>query len=195
LPKKYYQEEDAFTALRNGEEKGLDYFFNSYYSPLLFFSTSITNSQQAAEDIVLETFVKLWRLRTEISEWKSVRFTLYRIVRNASIDYTRSRKRFKQAVQGAGSYTSTYETGALDKLAETETYHRLYLVISSLPLKCRQVFQMFYFEDMSIKQIAKKLDISTNTVKSHKQKALQLLKKKQSTLLRIVLIVSMWAFV
>lgn len=192
MPGKIVYIEDAFAALQNGEEKGLDYFFDRYYSPLLFFSISIINDDHAAKDIVAETFIKLWRLRTEMNNCEHVKFTLYRIVRNASIDYTKSRKRFKQAIAGAHSYVSSYEGDALSKLTEIETYNRLHLLISSLPLKCRQVFQMFYFHDKSIKAIAEELKISTNTVKSQKKRALELLREKQSLLVSLVIFCSLF---
>ena len=48
--------------------------------------------------------------------------------------------------------------------------------MEKLPLKCRQVFKMAYFEGLKNKEIANSLDISENTVKTHKKLALKQLR-------------------
>jgi len=81
-----FTEEEAFIALLQGNEKGLDFFFNRYYSPLIFYSLSFTNNHSVAQEVASEAFVKLWKTKETINEWRKVKFLLYRIVHNISID-------------------------------------------------------------------------------------------------------------
>lgn len=187
---KFNQDQDAFNALQQGDDTGLDFFFNLYYPPLVLFSTSITNNNQASQEIASESFVKLWRGKGSLTDSRGIRFFLYRIVRNASIDYLREQRRIKKHSNHLEYISESIEYPVLNKLIETETYHHLYRLLADLPPRSRQIFQMFYFEDKAIKEIALELGVSVNTVKTQKLRAIKLLREKQSSfILRCILVV------
>ena len=169
-------------ALASGDERGLDFFFNRYYSPLLVYSNSITNNHSVAQEIASDAFVKLWRKKQTIEEWRKVKFLLYRIVYNASIDHTRQQKILKRNTKDLLQVSGQSEKAVLDKLIEVETYNRLYLLLQNLPPRSRQIFQMFYFQKKAIKEIAQELGISVNTVKTQKLRAIQMLKDYRGSL-------------
>ena len=173
---------DAFVALQRGEERGLDFYFHLYYAPLFSFAASMLHDEEPAREIVSEAFVKLWNNRTTIQAVQTVKSLLYRMVRNASIDYLRQQQRVKKMHQDVIQLQPLSESAVLEKLIATETHHYLYTLVNSLPLRCRQVFQMFYLQDKALKEIAEELGISVNTVKSQKQRAIQLLKENRSLL-------------
>ncbi|MEJ7820689.1 MAG: sigma-70 family RNA polymerase sigma factor [Chitinophagaceae bacterium] len=183
-------EEDAYIALLSGNERGLDFFFNRYYSPLIFYSNSLTNSHSVAQEITSEAFVKLWKVKETIEDWRKVRFLLYRIVYNASIDFLREQKTLKRNKKDLYYRTEQNEIPSVYKLIEVETYNQLYLLLQNLPPRARQIFRMFYFENKSIKQIAHEIGISVNTVKTQKQRAIKTLRDYQSTL-HIIIIFSL----
>ncbi len=168
--------------MTSGNERGLDFFFNRYYSPLLFYSSSLINNESVAQEIASEAFVKLWKKKDTIQEWRKVRFWLYRIVYNASMDLIREQKTHKQKAKDLYLVTEKSERAVLDKLIEVETYNQLYLLLQNLPPRARQIFNMFYFQNKAIKEIAKELGISVNTVKTQKQRAIQTLREYQSSL-------------
>jgi RNA polymerase sigma-70 factor (family 1) len=180
LREKIYQEHEAFIAFLSGDERGFDYFFNRYYSPLVLYAAKITGNYEVARDITSEAFIKIWNTRESFAEYPKIRFTLYRIVYNASTDYLRKQNAGQRAISNLTAFTDPVENSFLESLIETETYNNLYVMLSSLPDRCRQVFQMFYFQDKAIKEIAEELGISVNTVKSQKQRAIQLLKERHS---------------
>lgn len=183
MQEKFYQEEEAFAALQKGEEKGLDFFFNRYYTPLLLFAVSLTHNRPLAQEIASEAFVKLWCNKETIPEWRKVKFLLFRIARNAAIDYLRQQKVYLRVTNELHYSGETSERSVLPKLIETETYQQLYLLLTKLPPKCREIFQMFYFQDKAIKEIAAELNISVNTVKTQKKRAIQLLRQSRAALL------------
>lgn len=159
-----------------------------YYLPLRYFCESITRSETASEDIVSESFIKLWQMPEKPQDTAKVKPLLYKMVRNGAIDYLRQQQSFQTRNENIRIISSISERSITDKMIEAETYHQLHLLINSLPVKCRQVFQLFYFADMSIKEIAEELNISVNTVKSHKQKAIQLIKNQWTSVFLIWLL-------
>ena len=179
---KLLTDEEAYKALSSGNERGLDFFFNRYYSPLIFYSNSLTNNHSVAQEITSEAFVKLWKLKETIEDWRKVRFLLYRIVYNASIDFLREQKTLKRNTQDLHYRTEQSEVPIIHKLIEVETYNQLYLLLQNLSPRARQIFRMFYYQNKAIKQIAKELGISVNTVKTQKQRAIQILREYQSSL-------------
>lgn len=169
--------EDAFIALQNGDERGLAYYFDQFYSKLFYFSHSITQSETASEDIISDSFLKLWDNRKFLKQESHVKHFLYFIVRNSSIDYLREKKKDRQRENTLIQLSPLSEKHILEKLIEAETYNQLYSIYARLPKKCRTVFEMFYIEKKAVKEIAKELSISVNTVKSRKLRALQLLRE------------------
>lgn len=187
MQEQLYQEQKAFNTLKKGEEKGLDFFFNRYYSPLVIYATTLTNNSQIPKEIVSEAFVKLWNNRTSIEEWRKVKFWLYRIVYNASIDYLREQQTQKKQFKDYTLLATTSERAILDTLIETETYHKLYSLLNILPPRARQIFQLFYFQNKTIKQIAAQLGVSVNTVKTQKLRAINTLKEYKDSLYILLL--------
>jgi RNA polymerase sigma-70 factor (family 1) len=182
LPQKLLTEEEALTALSLGSEQGLVFFFNRYYPSLALYSSSLTNNSEVSKEIVSEAFLKLWNNRQSTTEWQKIKPLLYRMVYNASVDYIREQKVKNKRVTDFQLVSATSERAVLDKLIETETYHRLYELLQRLSPRAQQIFRMFYFQKKGIKEISLELGISVNTVKTQKLRALQTLRAHQSTL-------------
>jgi len=68
----------------------------------------------------------------------------------------------------------------IDKIITAEVVANVHLALQSLPAKYREVSVLSYFEGKKNHQIAEELEMSVNTVKKQKQKALQLLRVKLS---------------
>jgi RNA polymerase sigma-70 factor (ECF subfamily) len=193
LQEKIYHDEEAFEALQKGEEKGLEFFFNRYYSPLVFFSLTITNNKAASEDVVTDAFIKFWKARQSLTECKKIKALLYRMVRNASIDILREEKSRNHRSEVFYLEQHNNEGTVLQKMVEAETYHQLYSALTHLPPRCRQIFELFYFHDKAIKEIAEELGISVNTVKTQKQRAIQMLRENSASLSMLLFFVFLLA--
>ena len=180
---------DALHALQQGQEWGLDYYFERYYTPLTLFAQGLVYDPCLAEEIAAEAFVKLWHKRESLQEIGSIKAWLYALVRNASIDHLRKVKRLRLH-EAALPINDAIEQPILAHMVQNETIHHLYRLLESLPIRCRQVFQMFYLQDKALKEIAEELNISINTVKSQKQRAVQLLKDKAIHFILAIIILS-----
>lgn len=179
---KYHNHTEAFAALQAGNENGLLYFFELYHNPLILYATALIKNHQEAQDIVAESFAKLWSKRENITEWKMLKHWLYRTVYNACIDYVRREATRKKSIPQLIAQTSAVEKAALENIIQTETVHRLYSLLTQLPPRSREIFHLFYFQNKSMKEIAEALNISVNTVKTQKLRALQFLKQHSADL-------------
>ncbi|RXG22300.1 RNA polymerase sigma factor (sigma-70 family) [Leeuwenhoekiella polynyae] len=65
-----------------------------------------------------------------------------------------------------------------DKILEEEVYAILIEQLNQLPEGCKEIFELSVIEGLKYKEIASRLNISVNTVKSQRTRAIKLLKEK-----------------
>ena len=172
----FYLDIHAFASFQRGEESGFTYFFKTLYKPVLQYAQGLIDNEPAAEDIVEESFIKLWEKRTSVQSATSVKAYLYAIVRNACIDFLKKNKseaKARKEIQG-------FADMATNPLHETITFPDVHLNIEAalvhLPRRKRQIFSMFHLQHKTIAQIAAELNLSTGSVKNQKSRALELLR-------------------
>lgn len=181
--------ESYFHAFKEGREKGFDYFYNHYYKRLTFFAYRLLNDTSQAEDVVTDVFITIWNKRDRLKEVAQIKSLLYTSVKNACIDLLRKDKRRDTAqLQIAYLSKADLERVVLDKMIEAEVTNELYTAMQRLPPRCRDVFVLFYIHKMSFKEIAATLKISVTTVKSQKERALEILRKKMPRVLLLLLV-------
>jgi RNA polymerase sigma factor (sigma-70 family) len=95
---------------------------------------------------------------------------------NSCIDFCRSKPGFGKIVP----HTTATEPMLLPEVFDTISAKEIHKLITSLPLATATVFNMFFYEGFTHKQIAEKLGISDGTSKWHVSEAKRLLKEKFS---------------
>jgi RNA polymerase sigma-70 factor (family 1) len=163
----------------SAEECGqIDNIYRKYHSVLCFFAYKYTKLYEEAEDIVHSVFEKLLEKGIDLDNDNALKSYLFSAVHNACINHiTRGNIKKKYS-----DYTISHESDSddssylLDRI-EVEILWEVFSKIEALPEECKKVFKLSYIEDMSNQEIADKLGISVNTVKSQKSRARQILKE------------------
>lgn len=168
----------------------LEYLFNKYYEILCQFSYSIVKNNDISKDIVQDFFVKYWEKYLHQDQPDNFEAYAYVSVKNRSLNYIESeqvKQRHKQGIE-----QSLYSDDDLQhRNHENEDYRaRLLTAISQLPEQRRKVFTMSAVEGLKYADIAKKLDISINTVKTQIRKAYLFLRKNCGPVSILLLITS-----
>lgn len=152
--------------------------FNRYYTRLCYFSYQIIGDKTKAEDICQEVFLRFWNQRNQLDGGeKAIKNYLYTAVRNLSISFLRHHK-------VEARYLEQYEAPVAEEahiahaLIRAEVVSEVHRALETLPPGCRQVVQMAYFEGLKNAEIASKLGVSLNTVKTQRQRAIRLLRSK-----------------
>lgn len=152
--------------------------FRELYTPLTWFAARILNGKDPAEDIVMDAFVKIWYVGSDLNNVASSRSFLYSTVRNACIDAVRRQKRKNESELELAYLSATEDRYILEDMIRAELVGQLQNTLNTLPPKCREIFRLFYLEDKSIKEIATELNLSVNTIKTQKRRAMELLKQR-----------------
>lgn len=178
LQKNVHSIEDQFLSFKEGNEEGFAYFFNLHFAPLTWVAQSILKKNEVAEDVVEDSFVKLWERRDLIANSTALKAYLYTTVRNACIDLIRKERSKALYIKEANFTLEKNDVSVIHKIIEAETFNVISSAMESLPTECGRIFRMYYVEGKALKEIANELKLSISTVKTQKGRALLLLKKK-----------------
>jgi RNA polymerase sigma-70 factor (family 1) len=157
--------------------------FRSTYPQLCKRAQRITGNLETAEDIVQEVFVDFWNNETRQAINTPEAF-LYSAVINKALNYATGQKR-RMELNVHYLQSQSVATSIPDQAIQyQELQQQVQQTIDALPPMCQKVFLLSRHEEMSHKEIATFLNISTNTVDNHIKKALSILRKSLlSTLL------------
>lgn len=152
--------------------------FEKYYLRLCDFARRILRNEDLAEDIVQDVFVTFIE-RSELLHLKdaTLRAYLYQSVKNACLNKLRKDKVI-QRFESIHEFAIIDEEHALSALIHAEVIGEIHYALNKLPEGCQSVLRLGYFEGFNNPKIANVLNISINTVKSQKQRALSLLRKE-----------------
>lgn len=158
--------------LKKGDRKAFRFVFDTYYVRLYSFALNYVEDNFIAEEIVENTLLKIWQKRNKLDKVLNLKAYLYTMVKNSCIDYNKKDNhlvRLDIAKHDAIPLKDQF-------IIEEETYALLYQALETLPEKCRRVFELSCIEGVKYKDIAEDLQISLNTVKSQRARAIVLLK-------------------
>jgi RNA polymerase sigma-70 factor (ECF subfamily) len=172
---------DYVNFFRSGREEGFEYFFNGYYKTVYFFANRYVNDKAVAEDLVSDSFIKLWDKRKIFETEAGIKAYLYRSVYNASIRWLQQKQNRNIHLI---SYSKQAESSAQDcihNIIRAETIQLLHKAISHLPSQCQKVFTKLFIEGKSVSETAQEMNITISTVKNQKARGIKLLKPKLSS--------------
>ncbi|TZF81121.1 RNA polymerase sigma-70 factor [Pedobacter sp. BS3] len=173
-------------------DDSLDELFRELYPRLLYFAVQLVKDSASAEDIVQGAFIAYLENSEELSPDKNViKSFLYKAVKNAGLNSLRHHKvveKFRLTLEEEPS-----EDSVMSSLMRSEILGEIHTALASLPESCQRISKMGYLDGMKNKEIAEELGISINTVKSQKQRAIQLLKLRLNPdfFLSVVLVTSL----
>lgn len=159
------------------KDKEFEIFFKRYYTPLGMYVLHICGNTSEAEDIVQEAFSAIWQKCRAEGLPENLKSYLYRTAHNLTVDRIR-----KGLIAAASIPLSKIEdTMPTEEAIDTsERDARLWLEISRLPQRCREVFLLSKQDGLTNAQIADTLGISIKTVESQMTKAFKALRQTLS---------------
>ena len=155
---------ELIRAFKEGDAKAFEKLFQKYSKKLYSFLFHLLNSKEDTEEIIQETFLRIWETREHFWEEYPFESLLFRIARNTSLNY--NRKRVNRAVfEKNFGFIANLSEGAADKyLLFKETQSIIETILNGLPPKRKEIFMLQKVEGLSRQEIAEKLQISIITV-------------------------------
>lgn len=188
-----YTDEELIALLASEEDSAIDLIFRKYYTFLCRSVYRIISDTQITEDLAQEVFYELWKKRAQIKISSSLKAYLKRAVLNKALNYIRDQKiDLRNAPEKEG--LTSREASVVQELAADNLQQQIDQAIDSLPERCRLVFVLSRYEEMSYQQIADHLGISIKTVENQISKALKSLRVTLAEHLPIGVLMMIMAF-
>ncbi len=168
-------DKEIFREVQQGNRASFKQLFNRYYKSLCVYAANFLESMDECEDVVQKIYINVWVQRNDMYHIRDIRSYLYKAVRNACYNQLKHSQVEEKARQNLAKLDT--EDESLELQAQEEKIRKLHLAIHELPSKTQRVLMLSVFDGLSYKQIAKKMDISMNTVKYHMKTAYQFLRK------------------
>ncbi len=171
------EEEILLFKIRHGDEEAFARLYENYVDALFRFVSFRVKTDEQAQDIVAELFLKLWQhLRATENQVDNLRAFLYRMARNLVVDYYRERQEtlpLDEAINvgdesGGSRYLSPQQQVSLSEIEQA---------IKKLKPEWQEVVLLAYVEGFKPKEISKIIDKSPAATRVIIHRALQELKK------------------
>ena len=152
-------------------KKSFELFFKDNYKLFCQFANGFTNDPDDAEEIVQNTFVKLWENQSKLVIGNSPKAYVYSMVRNACLSQ-------KKHISIREEYKAHNQREIISYQNEEETtpqnlQEKIKIAINKMPPQRQRIFEMSRFEGLKYREIAEHLNISIKTVESHMGSAMK----------------------
>ena len=151
--------------------------FGSFYRYLVLYAMRYVRQQEVSEDIVQEVFIAIWESDKKYNSYHGFRAFLYDSVKNRCLNYLKHQEVERRHAE------------ILLQEQDEEMYRALHQAVDELPERCRQVFKL-HLQGKRNEEIAQMLELSVETVKTQKKKAMYFLRERLGRLYDLLVILN-----
>ncbi|HKG04860.1 MAG TPA: RNA polymerase sigma-70 factor [Pedobacter sp.] len=181
-----HTDQELLALLKRGDDAALAEFYRRYWQPLYVSIFQILKDRQPSEDIIQEIFIKFWDKRESLEIQISVKAYLFASCRYEVFRLIKTQKVREDIFDSL--HERLHEPSAYGSMEHKELIAQINSIVDQLPDKCREVYKLSREENLSHKEIAERLGISTKTVENHITRALTQLRASMGGVLTIELI-------
>ncbi len=178
--------DDILARLRRDDKSALQELFEEFYQPVCQVINRFIRDKAKVEDLAQEVFIRFWEKRQQIEINSSLPAYIRRMAINEALGYLR-RNKYEDDREITPEMAPGMEDSAEEQFLHQELELRVRAAINDLPPKCRMVFQLSRYEDLTYKEIAEQMDISVKTVENQMSKALRILRERLRSYLHLLL--------
>lgn len=163
-------------AIKEGDEKAFEMVFVTYFNKVKYFIFGLIKSEEDAEELAQDIFVKLWVNRESVDFEKSLGSYLHTSARNATINFLKS-KFVRDSYVSDQLHQEEGNESTEEGYYAQETALLIKMAVSQMPEKRKTIFELSREKGLSNDEIASQLGISKKTVENQLSLALKEIRK------------------
>ncbi len=153
--------------LKQGDKQALRSLIEQYKHMVYTLALRIVKNEEEAEEVSQDTFLKIYQSIGSFKGDAKLSTWIYRIAYHRSLDYVKKNKRKLQTTHLEWEQVTNIQLAEMtwDHLENLERRQLIQTALGHLPGEDGVILSLFYFESLSLKEIAEVLNITINTVK------------------------------
>ncbi|MDQ6481749.1 sigma-70 family RNA polymerase sigma factor [Dyadobacter sp. LHD-138] len=168
-----------WNAFREGNREAYADIYNLYIEDLLSYGYRVTSNRQLIKDSIQDLFLHLWLHRENLSETDSIKFYLFRSLRNRILRNIEKSDILPQTAEKILENIIedfSFEQELMAHEAETEQIARLQKAINKLSKRQQEVIQLRYHSDFSLEEIENLMQLNNQSVRNLLHRAISQLR-------------------
>jgi RNA polymerase sigma-70 factor (ECF subfamily) len=158
---------ELIARIQKGSLEALGCIYDRHQRLVYRTALAICNDQEAAADLLQDTFLRLYRFAGRVDPERPLEPWLYRVTANLAYTWVKRQRRWTRPLEEIAEWFSGGRKQTPQYIVEMdEESERIHQAIASLPLGQRVVVAMYYINDLPLQEIAEILEIPEGTVKS-----------------------------
>ncbi|HTN47752.1 MAG TPA: sigma-70 family RNA polymerase sigma factor [Flavipsychrobacter sp.] len=171
-----YTEEQLVTLLRQKSNEAFNYLYDNYSGVIFGHICHIITDQDTAQDVMQETFVKIWN---NIAQYDNTRGRIYtwmiNIARNTAVDKLRSKGEIMKTKIRGNEEIVNINAGKSEISTDTIGLKKM---VSELKSDQKEIVDLAYFKGYTLDEISKALDTPLGTIKTRMRQAIKTLRQR-----------------
>lgn len=167
---------EVLIRLKAGNHGAFELIFKAFFNRIRHFIFSMIKSDEDAEELTQELFVKLWNNRENVDENKSFNYFMYTMARNATYNFIKH-KGVEASYVSERMVTADVTDHAEELIYAREINLLIAMAVSRMPEQRKKVYELSRYGGLSNDEIAQRMNISKKTVENQLSLALKELRK------------------
>lgn len=154
-------------AIKNGDTKAYAQLVNRYKDLVYTLAIRMLKNREEAEEVAQDTFIKVFKSLDKFKGDSKFSTWIYKVTYNTCLDRIKKNKKYLNDV-AIGEFTFNKLDSidnALENMIKEEKHTLIKNCINKLPEDSSALLTLFYFEELSLDEISKIINIEANTVK------------------------------
>lgn len=172
----HHTEAELLELMQQGSRLAFNEIYERFWFKLFSIAAKRINSRDDAKDLVQDLFFSLWMKRHSIVISTSLSAYLFSAIKYKIINNIESRMVKENYLDSLNKAVIDYDNSTHDTIINSDLEHSLDIGINQLSPKVKEVFVLSRKENLSINEIAERLNLSDQTVKNQISKAIRILR-------------------
>jgi len=178
MKSRHYTDSEILHRLIKGDTDAFEYVYRKYNGKIYHFAEATLYDKSLAEDVTQNVFLSVWEHRQDINPDKNFQAYLYTIAKNLVYRETEKRVlafRYEEFINKEHFHEEDHST---EKTIDANSLEEvIFQLIDKLPEARRKIFLLHFTEDLTNKEIAKRLFISEENVEMQVRRSRDYLRK------------------
>ena len=158
-------QEDLIRKVAAGNEVAFKQVYHHFYKKLLQFAFVLTKNKEAAEELVEDVFIKIWKNKHNAGSIRNLKVYLYTATKNTCLNYLSSKANENISKPFHAINIELSDSICPEQLLiYQETFSKIKSAIETLPPRCKMIFKLIREDGLKYKEVAEILNLSPHTV-------------------------------